>query len=76
MSDSSQVPITKTCAKCGELKPLDAFSPHKRMPLGRQSWCRECRAAYASQHLKEHPDVVRERMRRYHEAHPLRTPSS
>lgn len=31
-----------TCACCGRVKPLEAFSPDARKVNGRQSWCREC----------------------------------
>lgn len=36
---------TKPCSKCGEHKPLDAFSPDTTGRLGRQSRCRACRRA-------------------------------
>jgi hypothetical protein len=34
---------TKRCKKCGEVKPLDAFSRHKRTKDGRESQCKVCR---------------------------------
>ena len=34
----------KACTKCGETKPLDAFSPDRRRKDGRQGRCRACDA--------------------------------
>ena len=34
----------KTCPKCGETKPLDAFSKNKSRRDGRDCWCRSCKA--------------------------------
>jgi hypothetical protein len=31
-----------TCACCGQVKPLEAFSPDARKVNGRHSWCRDC----------------------------------
>ena len=39
-----------TCACCGQVKPLDAFSPDARKVNGRQSWCMACNA----ERLREH----------------------
>src|SRR5690606_158959 len=33
---------TKTCARLGEVKPLDAFTRQKRAKDGLRSYCREC----------------------------------
>lgn len=32
----------KKCSKCDREKSLCDFSPHKRMALGRQSYCKQC----------------------------------
>lgn len=37
---------TKTCAKCGEVLPLDSFGKNSRYVDGRQSYCKPCFAAY------------------------------
>jgi hypothetical protein len=34
------------CGKCGELLPLDRFSPSRGTPTGREYWCRPCRREY------------------------------
>ena len=33
------------CPHCGQSKPIDAFGPDARKANGRQSYCRDCRAA-------------------------------
>lgn len=35
----------KTCGRCKQEKPLDAFAP--RGPRGRRPWCRECNKEYS-----------------------------
>lgn len=35
---------TKVCSSCRTTKPLDEFSKHRQMRLGRESHCKECRA--------------------------------
>ena len=37
---------TKTCGKCGEAKPLDAFGKRASAKDGLLSWCRECANAH------------------------------
>lgn len=36
----------KACARCGEIKPLEAFPPMKTGKLGRYAYCRACHSAY------------------------------
>lgn len=36
------LPQEKTCTKCGEMKPLEKFSPHKFTRDGRNSQCKAC----------------------------------
>jgi 5-methylcytosine-specific restriction endonuclease McrA len=38
----------KRCTKCGESKPLDAFTPNKRASQGVANWCRVCYNAYGA----------------------------
>ena len=59
--------MSKTCAKCGETKPLDDFHRDKRRPDERRSDCKECVREYKRRHLEENRDKVRERNRRYYE---------
>lgn len=44
--------MMKRCSKCGETKPLDAFSPDKRKPDGRQYRCKVCRVKHRNLETK------------------------
>ncbi len=44
---------TKVCTKCGESKPLAAFSPHAKGKLGRRSNCKACAALHAKAKKRE-----------------------
>jgi len=46
----------KRCSKCGEIKPLDAFSKDQGNKDGRDSRCKACRAAYLAAYYAR-PDV-------------------
>ena len=59
--------MSKTCTKCGVVKPLDDFHRDKRSPDGRRSDCKECVREYKRRYLEENRDKERERNRRYHE---------
>lgn len=41
---------TKTCQRCGETKPLDAFHRDARKPDGRHIYCRACRGSKRRKH--------------------------
>lgn len=43
---------TKSCTKCHETKPLDAFPVDTKMKSGRDSWCRKCRSKSVTQRRK------------------------
>ena len=36
----------KTCSRCGEIRPLDAFNRYRHSQDGRQNYCRDCQRAY------------------------------
>ena len=57
----------KTCAKCGETKPLDDFHRNRSRADGRKEWCRECEAEYRRGYYEKNRDKERERSRRYYE---------
>src|SRR5258707_7901358 len=40
----------RRCGRCGELKPLSAFSWRRRARLQRDNYCRPCRADYKREH--------------------------
>lgn len=43
-----------TCACCGQVKPLEAFSPDTRKLNGRHSWCIDCRAEAMRDYRQRH----------------------
>lgn len=59
----------KTCRKCGNTKPLDAFPKLRSARDGRYTYCKECKAEWLRQHRRENPDYWREYNRRYKEKH-------
>ena len=50
----------KTCKKCGEKKPLDAFYKHPKMADGHDSKCKECAKAAITAARERNIDKVRE----------------
>lgn len=52
----------KTCYKCGQQKPLDAFSVDRSRPDGRHSRCRDCRRS----HYQENREEAAEASRKYY----------
>ncbi len=38
----TSAPETRVCTRCGETKPVSAFSPRRDRPGGYRSWCRQC----------------------------------
>lgn len=72
---------SKTCSKCGEVKPLDSFGRDKRARDGRQWRCRACARAYdvanrernrerSRTHREANSDKQRERARARYAANP------
>lgn len=59
----------KTCSKCRECKPLEAFPPCSRNKRAPDSWCRICRAAVARAHGAANREAQRERSRRWRSEH-------
>lgn len=55
--------LTKACTKCGEVKPLDAFSPHATGRHGRRPACKPCNAAQARRWATENRERATERRR-------------
>lgn len=51
---------SKTCTKCGQIKPFSSFSKDKHKKSGYTSSCLECRAAHAKQ-AASNPDVREKR---------------
>ena len=59
--------MSKTCTKCGVVKPLDDFHRNKDGAGGRRSYCKECVREYTRRYYEENRDKVRERKCRYRE---------
>ena len=51
---------SKTCFKCGEIKPLTAFYKHKAMADGHLNKCKECTRKDVGKHRSENLDKIRE----------------
>ncbi|ODR06427.1 hypothetical protein BHQ21_11600 [Mycobacterium sherrisii] len=70
--DEDQDDPMKTCTKCGETKPLDAFHRDQRKPDGRQAQCKNCRnagtAAYQRAYRTANAEAISERDRAYRAA--------
>lgn len=58
--------ITRSCTKCGEIKALDEFSPHKRGKYGRQPQCREC----VKEYKRTHRELIKKQRKRWLEKNP------
>lgn len=61
---SKKVPDTKTCRKCGELKPAKDFSIMKDSADGLYSYCKQCKAAMVRDYTQRNGEVVREKARK------------
>lgn len=51
---------SKTCFKCGEMKPLTAFYKHKAMADGHLNKCKVCAKKDVNKHRSENIDKIRE----------------
>ena len=59
--------MSKTCTKCGVVKPLDDFHRDKTGVGGRRPDCKECAREYSRRYHEETRDKRLEYSRRYHE---------
>jgi hypothetical protein len=56
----------KTCASCGETKPVSEFGPHTNTADGLRTYCKACHAAQAQERrASESPESRAEAMRAY-----------
>ena len=46
----------KTCTRCGEVKPLEAYSRDRRTADGRRSRCKTCQRSESAAWRESHPD--------------------
>jgi 5-methylcytosine-specific restriction endonuclease McrA len=59
----------KTCTKCGETKPLDAFALNRRNKTdGRHARCKSCSAEYYAANRERNAESRREYARQYYQA--------
>ena len=59
--------MSKTCTKCGVVKPLDDFHRYKTGAGGRKPHCKECVREYTRRYYEENRDKELEYARRYYE---------
>ncbi len=64
--------MEKTCTRCKQSKPLDAFRKDKRYRLGVNSWCKECYRERAKEWGRKNRKKKAEIQRRYRKRHPER----
>jgi hypothetical protein len=48
----------KRCAKCGEVKPRDQFSPRRDKPVGLRPYCKPCFAQISRGYYRENRETV------------------
>lgn len=53
----------KTCNKCGECKPLDAFAKNKAKRDGLSAWCRVCNSEYNKSYCKQNAEELSDKHR-------------
>ena len=63
------LPATKACTICGEMKPLEEFSPRKNRRLGYHSHCKECRARCRRFVVALNREKTRAQRRKYYISH-------
>lgn len=62
----------KTCNKCGESKPLDAFSKNKTSPDGLNYKCKACDSAYQAERYKTKAEQIKANAKRWAAENPDR----
>lgn len=69
---------TKRCPKCGETKPIDAFSWRNKAQGIRQTWCKTCSKEYQDARLADpvHQEAARVRAAEWLVANPERAKAS
>lgn len=72
MADDSVPLTTKTCTKCGETKPLEAFSlaGSHRYPARRRARCKQCSSQAFQGWYNEHKAANNAATKAYRKAHP------
>jgi 5-methylcytosine-specific restriction endonuclease McrA len=65
--------MTKRCSKCGETKPVEAFSKNGCMKDGFQGWCKGCLAIKAKDYRKANRDARNQYNKEWRAANPEKT---
>lgn len=66
----------KTCARCGETKPIEQFGVQARKKDGRRGACKDCHKAYAKGYRQENRDLVNERTKKWRVENPDKAKAS
>jgi len=70
VSPDGDFSLTRQCAVCGEIKPLDSFYRNKNCRLGRMHRCKACQnaitAEWARNNKERHASYIKMRYRRLH----------
>lgn len=69
MDGCSTIEMTKTCIKCGLVKPPDDFRLDPRYAGGRVHWCNACASAYRKAHYAANKEKVKAQGRAYYAEH-------
>lgn len=66
----------KTCNKCGESKPVSAFSKDKTRKAGLQHKCKACHNDYFAEYIKANPERLTASKAAYRKANPEKVSAS
>lgn len=80
MTQEQSSTLSKACKRCGEVKPLEAFSLQRLGKFGRMSRCRPCRSAEYKEYKAANPERTKAlalaRAKRYQAKYPERVRAS
>jgi hypothetical protein len=57
--------VVKSCNRCGERKPLDAFRQRQESPDGHTNTCKECLRGDDAAYRARYPELVKKRRREW-----------
>lgn len=60
----------KQCKKCGELKEAEDFGKHKSTKDKLDTWCKDCRRAYAKAYYERNKEKIIKRSRQWAKDNP------
>lgn len=62
--------LSKSCNRCGVVKPLEEFTPQAKGKYGRLGRCKECMRNVSKEWDRAHPDQRRSYSRKWNKQHP------